>query len=346
MSTQEEWALMKPINLSNYQISTLGRIFNIQTERFVSGTIRRDGYVDISLIDDTHINKKHKLHRLVAQIFLPNPENKLTVDHIDRDRTNNKLSNLRWASHSEQRINQRKPTKTISREIYQLDQEGNIIKRWSNAAEISKEFNIPRRNVYDWCNKNSRNTTEYLWKYVQEVDIPENEEWRDVPRSDFIKKVQASSLGRIKVEGRILMGSIQNYGYRGSYFDTVEFKKVFLLFHRLIALTFLGYSILPVNHKNGDKLDNSVINLEYVTTRENNIHAIKLGLRSKKKGYITYQLDLDGNILKEFSSITQASKEIGCSPTVLSNLFRKNNPEYPIYMGYRWRCDCLIELSS
>lgn len=47
----------------------------------------------------------HLIHRLVAETFIPNPENKPTVDHIDRNPNNNCLSNLRWATHSEQRDN-------------------------------------------------------------------------------------------------------------------------------------------------------------------------------------------------------------------------------------------------
>lgn len=45
------------------------------------------------------------VHRIVAETFIPNPENKPTVDHIDRNTSNNCVLNLRWATHTEQRIN-------------------------------------------------------------------------------------------------------------------------------------------------------------------------------------------------------------------------------------------------
>jgi len=53
-----------------------------------------------------HVGKKwYLVHRLIAETFLDNPENKPTVDHIDRNRENNNLANLRWATYSEQQQN-------------------------------------------------------------------------------------------------------------------------------------------------------------------------------------------------------------------------------------------------
>lgn len=59
-----------------------------------------------------HVNgKTRKIHRLIAETFIPNPENKKTVDHIDRDVHNNDVSNLRWATDTEQKHNTSKTEK-------------------------------------------------------------------------------------------------------------------------------------------------------------------------------------------------------------------------------------------
>ena len=62
-------------------------------------------------------NKKHEhilIHRLIAQTLIPNPLNKLTVDHIDGNSLNNSINNLRWATHQEQTINRQIPSHNTS----------------------------------------------------------------------------------------------------------------------------------------------------------------------------------------------------------------------------------------
>lgn len=62
--------------------------------------INKDGYCKVKLNKDGK-SKEFFVHRLVAQAFIENPDNKLEVNHIDFDRTNNRASNLEWVSHSE-----------------------------------------------------------------------------------------------------------------------------------------------------------------------------------------------------------------------------------------------------
>jgi len=92
-------------NFPNYLIYRDGRVWNIKRGIFMKTCLRR-GYEAICLSQ----NKKNKcmsLHRLLAIIYIPNPDNKPCVDHIDRNRQNNNLDNLRWATYKENTLNRK-----------------------------------------------------------------------------------------------------------------------------------------------------------------------------------------------------------------------------------------------
>ena len=86
---------------TNYSINEDGEVRNDITGRIKKPyTNKNNGYLIIDLCKDNK-SKKVPVHRLVAEAFIPNPENKPTVDHADGDRTNNSIENLRWATYSE-----------------------------------------------------------------------------------------------------------------------------------------------------------------------------------------------------------------------------------------------------
>jgi len=94
-----------------YQINRLGVVRTISDTRQgrYYGTIKKArvhkrGYTEHKLWKDGKFHGR-LLHRLLGEAFLPNPENKPTIDHIDRNPSNNELSNLRWATHTEQHAN-------------------------------------------------------------------------------------------------------------------------------------------------------------------------------------------------------------------------------------------------
>ena len=80
----------------DYLVTVEGRVFSLKTMRFMKTAKRPDGYVYVNIG-----RKTHRVHRLVALTYIPNPDNKEQVNHIDGNKTNNMLCNLEWATSSE-----------------------------------------------------------------------------------------------------------------------------------------------------------------------------------------------------------------------------------------------------
>jgi hypothetical protein len=115
--TEEVWKKLDFLESGEfYSISNLGEVRNNKTDRIMKHNIHKNGYHLIGLCQNGK-RKCYAIHRIIAQAFLENPQNLLTVDHIDRNKDNTTLENLRWASHSEQNINQSKRKNCTSQHI-------------------------------------------------------------------------------------------------------------------------------------------------------------------------------------------------------------------------------------
>ena len=91
----------------NYQVSNVGRIRNANTGKVLRGISHTEGYLHVKLTG-TQGRRNEFIHRLVAREFIDNPDNKRCVDHINYDKTDNAVNNLRWATHSENSRNMSK----------------------------------------------------------------------------------------------------------------------------------------------------------------------------------------------------------------------------------------------
>ena len=139
-----------------YKISNTGKIFSIKKGRLKATSYNQDGYERTSLFVHTKKTKHASIHRLVAEAFIPNPNNYTDVNHIDGNKKNNRISNLEWCTRSYNRYHafklglasnagERNPAAklTVQDVIY--------IRKYyksSNVRELSKMFNINRTRIW------------------------------------------------------------------------------------------------------------------------------------------------------------------------------------------------------
>lgn len=126
-----------------YQINRLGQVKNIlrrsgsRVGRILKTSENKNGYFGCVLFRDKKL-KNLLIHRLLAIQFIPNPENKPTVDHIDRNRQNNSLENLRWATQTEQLNNTR--TCAFVMGISRIELRKRTVKKYNAWKSISNKF--------------------------------------------------------------------------------------------------------------------------------------------------------------------------------------------------------------
>ena len=89
---------MEIVGFPNYLIYPDGRVFGKKRKRFLKPQRYAMGYYFV-ILHNIHKAKIHKIHRLIALHYIPNPNDYPCVDHINRIRTDNRIDNLRWATH-------------------------------------------------------------------------------------------------------------------------------------------------------------------------------------------------------------------------------------------------------
>lgn len=160
----ETWRKIKLF--PNYQVSNLGNVKNIVTNKSISQWKKKNGYLQVTL-HANGIKKNLYIHRLVAEAFILNPNRLNDVNHIDEDKTNNCVNNLEWMSHSANcnyGNRGRKISSQLSKPVLQIDLSGNVIKRFPSLISVSKA-GFGFGNVANVCLGTKEIAYGYKWKY-------------------------------------------------------------------------------------------------------------------------------------------------------------------------------------
>lgn len=167
----EEWR-DTPGHEGLYQVSNEGRVKSLNynrtgREKLLIPSPDGRSYLFVTLYKDG--KKKHpKVHRLVAQAFIPNPNGYTDVNHKDEDKTNNRVENLEWCSatyNNNYGTRNQRAAETQSKKVYQYTLDGTLVKIWKSTRECGRNgFN--QGEVAACCRGERKTHKGFRWSYV------------------------------------------------------------------------------------------------------------------------------------------------------------------------------------
>ena len=162
-----------------YQVSNKGRVKGVDRKiKWRRGTlvnkkwkiltqIKRNWYRDVSLCKYNQHSPK-RIHRLVAQAFLNNKDNKPIINHINWIKDDNRVENIEWCTISENQIHSYKVLwyeSHLKKEINQYTKDGTFIKTWSSLTSVTKKLHILQTSICNNLKWLSNSAWWYVWKY-------------------------------------------------------------------------------------------------------------------------------------------------------------------------------------
>jgi HNH endonuclease/NUMOD4 motif/NUMOD1 domain len=296
---------------SIYEISSFGKVRNIETKQ-ITGTYIHQQYLMVSLYNGSR-SVPCKLHRLLALTFLQNPEKYACIDHVNADKLDNALTNLRWCTYSDNTKNWHKNRTNYKKVIQYISKDKEIV--WNSANEAANELELKANGISKCCNPNNdiKIYMGFNWQYADPAHrIPkENIDYNDYTCIGEINDLDFSDFW-IKNDGTKIVNKENNNGH--AYEVSSGYKRVKLvsntkvkknlLIHKIINQIFLnGKYDDTVAHLDGNKLNNDFTNLKVMFFQE---------ATAKATGILVYQLDKDTNeIMATFNSMRKAARHLG-----------------------------------
>ena len=181
----EEWRDIKGYE-GKYMVSNKGNIKSLNyrrtgKEKIIKGVPDGHGYLQVKLYKDGK-DKKGKIHRLVAQAFLENPNSLPEVNHKNEDKTDNRVENLEWCSRLYnntyngrakkvgKKLRGRKQSeehiKKKSKPVFSIDKESGLIMWWQSATEASRQTGIAQGNISNCCTGKLKSARGHIWFFA------------------------------------------------------------------------------------------------------------------------------------------------------------------------------------
>lgn len=179
-NTMEEWRDIKGYE-GLYQVSNYGRVKSLNYNHTGEERILKparfamksgNSYYKVKLCKDGKTNNK-RVHVLVAEAFIPNPDNLPEVNHKDENGLNNRVDNLEWCTRKYninygtaiERMKEKMINGKTSKPVYQYSIDGKLIKEWSSTMEIQRQTGYANGNIGKCCRGKYKQAYGYKWSY-------------------------------------------------------------------------------------------------------------------------------------------------------------------------------------
>lgn len=332
--TEEMWKDIKGFE-DRYQISSEGRVKSLARkfidragrkqnirERILKLKTDKDGYKTVAL-NDGYGNKKYfRVHRLVCEAFLPNPDNKPQVNHIDEDKSNNQVCNLEWCTCLEN-INygtrNLRMAKTKSKQVGQYTLDGHLVKVWESIKEAEEKGGFVRSEIRAVSLGIRKIYRGYRWKYIVDGDL----EWSEPVKNNCMirKSPKSKALGQYTLDGKLIsVWESAREAEREASFNRATISRV----ARGLQKAAYGYIWKYLSE------EEVASNLELHKSKENNNY----WKRNVRIGKIVGQYSLEGKLIKFYESTHEVERETGFDRRGVSKAaLGKQKTAY----GYIWK---------
>ena len=164
---------------NRYAVNEDGEIYSFLTHKYLKPCHDNNNYYYVNLIDKNGKRKSKKIHRIVAETFLPNPSNLPCINHIDCDTSNNKLNNLEWCDYSYNNTYGNRMEKIIKGIIQNENHSQKVkiimcdknteepLKIFNSIGDAAREVNGSHSNIVACLNGRQKTSYGYKWKYFE-----------------------------------------------------------------------------------------------------------------------------------------------------------------------------------
>lgn len=147
----------------DYLVSKLGEIFSLKSNRNLKPYKTSKGYLQVRLDG----GKTFHVHRLVAEAFIPNPENYPQINHINEDKTDNRVENLEWCNQSYNMGHGTGNNRRSSTLKGRKTMDGKEVARWESTMEVERTLGFKNTNIGACCNGRMKRAYGFIWRYIE-----------------------------------------------------------------------------------------------------------------------------------------------------------------------------------